>query len=36
MVCKLIDKKTGIYGVIIKSVDVTNHQLAHEINKPIS
>ena len=36
MVCKFFDKKTGSYGVEIKSIGVSNHQPANKLHKPIS
>ena len=36
MVYNFFDKKTRDYGVKIKFVGVTNHQLANKLYKPIS
>lgn len=36
MVYRFFDKRTGNYGVKIKFINVTNHQLANKLHKPIS
>ena len=36
MVYRFLDKRTGNYGVKIKFINVTNHQLANKLHKPIS
>ena len=36
MVYRFFDKRTGNYGVKIKFINVTNHQLANKLHTPIS